>query len=116
MEDSRQEKPKRKPGGKDLNIDVEFAMECKRKREELGATLESFWGSLGVAKSTGSRYESGERGMGVPIKRLYLAMCGGKSQHALERYGEDGKKFLQMLSDPAIAELATKILHLRKDS
>lgn len=64
MEDSRQEKPKRKPGGKDLNIDVEFAMECKRKREELGATLESFWGSLGVAKSTGSRYESGERGMG----------------------------------------------------
>lgn len=52
------EQKKRKAGGKVANIDESFAAEAKSKREELGATLESFWKTLGVAKSTGSRYES----------------------------------------------------------
>lgn len=42
---------KRKPGGKVANVDLGFAAECKRKREELGATIESFWKTLGVAKA-----------------------------------------------------------------
>lgn len=107
-------KGKRKPGGKEANIDLEFAAECKRKREELGATIESFWKTLGVAKSTGSRCESGQRGVSEPIKMLYRTVYGGKAMNALEKYGENGKKFMQMLSDPAVAELAYKALILKR--
>lgn len=105
---------KRKPGGKVANVDLDFAAECKRKREELGATLESFWKTLGVAKSTGSRYESGERGIPEPTKRLYRTMYTAESSNALDKYGEDGRKLLQMMDDPAVADALLQKLLLRR--
>ena len=108
------DKHKRKPGGKVANIDLEFAEECKRKREELGATIESFWKTLGVAKSTGSRYESGERGIPEPTKRLYRTMYTAESTSALDKYGEDGKKLLQLRDDPAVADVLLQRLLLRR--
>ena len=93
---------------------MDFAAECKRKREELGATIESFWKTLGVAKSTGSRYESGERGIPEPTKRLFRTMYKSGAANALDKYGDDGKKLLQMLDDPAVAELLLQRLLVRR--
>lgn len=98
------------------NIDLEFVAECRRKREELGATIESFWKTLGVAKSTGSRYESGERGVPEPTKRLFRTMYLSGTTSALDKYGDDGRKLLQMLDDPAVAELMLQRLLLRRRS
>lgn len=62
-----------------------------------------FWGALGVAKSTGSRYESGDRGIPDPIKKIfYLTYTNKKPEDdPLEKLGDDGKNCLDCLTIPA---------------
>lgn len=52
--------------------------------------------------------------MSEPLKLLYRTMYSSKASNALEKYGEDGKKFLAMLNDPAVADLALKTMMLKR--
>lgn len=103
---------KRKSGGKTAKVDLALAKECMDKRLAIGATLANFWGALGVAKSTGSRYESGQRGIPEPVRRMFRVVYLGKQQEQdpLEKYGEDGKRMLVMLEDPEVAEAVLRRL------
>lgn len=49
-------------------------------RRRFGLSQRAFWRPLGVAQSTGSRYETGERPLPAPVAQLLLIAYGGRGQ------------------------------------
>lgn len=91
--------------------DKRLAEEIRAKRKDLGMTVESFWDKLGISKSGGSRYENLGREIPEPVRRLFqVTYLHSKDHNPLEKFGEDGRKVLDLLENKEFADALLKQL------